>query len=387
MTTLAIALTIVLSLGFPYLSLRWYQRPGFPHWLSPVVMCYAIGILISNITLLLVPKETGAALYEAVEPVANQLAAVGMILALPLLLFGARIKQSWRLAAGSGLLSFGLCAVAGLAATALVAFLFRNQQEDGWIVAGMLTGLYTGGTPNLQAIGLALEAPPNYVVLLQSADIIGGGVYLLLLMTVIHPFLGAFLPSFKANGLEVDPHHEQPQGPRVTYQAILLSIGIGALAMGLTWLLTGGISNSTLIIVLLTTISLGVSLNGQVASWRNTYDQGEYFVLIFCVALGLLANFQEIIGDGLPLLTFSLIALVTTILLHWLLAWLFRIDRDTVMVSSTAALYGPVFIAQVTTAIPNRSLLAPGIALSLLGLAVGNYLGIGIAYLAQYLFW
>jgi uncharacterized membrane protein len=387
MTTLAIIVTIVLSLGFPYLSLRWYRRPGFPHWLSPVVMCYAVGILISNITLLIVPEETGSALYQAIEPVANQLAAVGMILALPLLLFGAQVKKSWRLAAGSGLVSFGLCALAGLAATAFVAYFFREQQEDGWIVAGMLTGLYTGGTPNLQAIGLALDAPPNYVVLLQSADIIGGGVYLLLLMTVIHPFLGFFLPSFRSDGLTTDPHEEQPGGPRVTYQAILLSVLIGGLAIGATWLLTGSTDNSTLIIILLTTISLIASLDRRIAAWRNTYDQGEYFVLIFCVALGLLANFQEIIGDGLPLLTFSLIALTVTILLHWVLSWLFRIDRDTVMVSSTAALYGPVFIAQVTTAIPNRSLLAPGIALSLLGLAVGNYLGLGVAYVAKYFFW
>lgn len=401
MTTLALVFVILLCLGFPFLSLRLYERPGFPHFLSPVVLCYAIGILVSNITILALPAETGKALYQAVEPVANQLAAAGMILALPLLLFGARIKQSWRLAAGAGLVSYGLCCLAGLISTAVVAYLFREQQPDGWIVAGMLTGLYTGGTPNLQAIGMALEAPPRYVVLLQSADIIGSGVYLLLLMTVIHPFLGLFLPSFRARALPADGEETsavdvrqitfqgepvEANGPRVTYQAILLSILIGAGAVGLTILFTGAMSNSTLIIVLLTTISLLASLNRRISSWRNTYEQGEYFVLIFCVALGLLANFQEIIGNGLPLLAFSLVALVMTILLHWVLAWLFRIDRDTVMVSSTAALYGPVFIAQVTTAIPNRSLLAPGIALSLLGLAIGNYLGLGVAYVARWFF-
>lgn len=345
-------------------------------------MCYAIGILVGNLSPDWVDKE-----------LCNQLAAAGMIIALPLLLFGSRIQENWRLA-GPGLVGFGLCAVAGLICTALAAFFFSQQQDDGWIIAGMLTGLYTGGTPNLQAIGLALDAPESYVVLLQAADIIGGGIYLFMLMTMIHPLLGLFLPDFQAVSEEEYSTEDNlaesaavlPE-KRVTWQAILLSIGIGGLAVGITYLFTGGMDNSTLIIVFLTTISLVVSFSPTVNSWVNTYDQGEYFVLIFCVALGLLADFREMMGEGLPLLAFSLVALITTILLHWLLAWLFKVDRDTVMISSTAALYGPVFIAQITTSIPNRQLLAPGIALSLIGLALGNYLGIGIAYAAHWLFW
>lgn len=348
-------------------------------------MCYGIGILVGNLS----PEWVDKAMC-------NNLAAAGMIIALPLLLFGSRIQENWRLA-GPGLVAFGLCALAGLICTAFAAFLFSQQQDDGWVIAGMLTGLYTGGTPNLQAIGLALDAPENYVVLLQAADIIGGGIYLFLLMTVIHPLLGLFLPDFQAASKEDHPTDttdellDQPALPiaeqRVTWQAIVLSIAIGGIAVGLTFLATGGIDNSTLIIVFLTTISLAVSFSPTVNRWKNTYDQGEYFVLIFCVALGLLADFREMMGEGLPLLAFSIVALISTILLHWLFAWLFQVDRDTVMISSTAALYGPVFIAQITTSIPNRQLLAPGIALSLLGLALGNYLGIGIAYAARWLFW
>jgi uncharacterized membrane protein len=37
-------------------------------------------------------------------------------------------------------------------------------------------------------------------------------------------------------------------------------------------------------------------------------------------------------------------------------------------------------VAQVATAIGNRQLLAPGIAVSLLGFAIGNYLGLAVAY-------
>lgn len=370
-----VLLTILLTVSFPFLALRWEKYERLPSFFSAVVLCYAFGIILGN----LIPQFIHAGTAE-------QMAAVGMIIALPMLLFGANLQDNWRLA-GPGLLAYGLCALAGLIGTALAAYYFQSSQEDGWKVAGMLTGLYTGGTPNMQAIGIAVDAPGDYVVLLQAADIVGGGVYLLLLMTIIHPFLGKFLPSFSTDLLEENT--EELNGEEIPnrwkYLPIVLSLGIGVTAAGLTYLFTGGIANTTLLILLLTTISLGLSFVPNVRNLKGSYQQGEYFLLIFCVALGLLANFQKLLVDGLPLLTFSLVALISTILIHWLLAKLFKIDRDTVMISSTAALYGPVFIAQVTTSIQNRRLLAPGIALSLLGLAVGNYLGIGVAYLAKWL--
>jgi len=71
------------------------------------------------------------------------------------------------------------------------------------------------------------------------------------------------------------------------------------------------------------------------------------------------------------------------LVLHLLLARLFRIDRDTVMITSTAALYGPVFVAQVATVIGNKKLVLAGIALGLLGYAIGNYLGLSLAYVLK----
>lgn len=372
---MSLTVTILLSLLFPFLAMYLERKRLVPSFFSAVVQCYAFGIIIGNLLPGLVH-----------EKIAEQLAGAGMIIALPMLLFGANIKANWKLA-GPGLVAFGLCALAGLLATGFAAYFFQEGQEDGWKVAGMLTGLYTGGTPNLQAIGLAVDAPSDYVVLLQAADIVGGGVYLLLLMTVIQRFLGLFLPSFRSEEGNFEEEGEISSPVKSAWWLLPtgISILVGAVSVGLTILLTGSMSNTTLLILLLTTISLVLSFFPHISSLPGSFRQGEYFLLIFCVALGLMANFQKLLVGGLPLLAFSLVALFCTIVLHWLFAWLFKIDRDTVIISSTAALYGPVFIAQVTTAIHNRRLLAPGIALSLLGLAVGNYLGIGVAYLAKWL--
>ena len=274
--------TIILALAFPFAAIKLEKHPKAPSFFSAVVICYAIGIILGNI----IPQFINTKLAE-------QLAGGSMLIALPLLLFSSRLKENWKLA-GPGLFSYVLCVIAGLIATALTAWYFQDSQPEGWKAAGMLAGLYTGGTPNMLAIGIAVEAPSDFIVLLQSADIVGGGVYLLLLMTIIHPLLGRFLPSFKMLQIE-DNEIEETQGKHQGILHLLLSLGIGASAAGFTFLITGSLANSTLLILFLTTLSLGISLIPRVSNMSNAYSQGEYFLLIFCVAIGLMANFRTML--------------------------------------------------------------------------------------------
>ena len=61
-----------------------------------------------------------------------------------------------------------------------------------------------------------------------------------------------------------------------------------------------------------------------------------------------------------------------------ILAKLFRIDGDTVLVSSIALINSPPFVPLVAAALNNKDVVLTGISIGLLGYAVGNYLGIGI---------
>jgi uncharacterized membrane protein len=60
---------------------------------------------------------------------------------------------------------------------------------------------------------------------------------------------------------------------------------------------------------------------------------------------------------------------------------IFRIDIDTTIITSAAALYGPAFIGPVAEGIRNREVVVSGLSLALLGNAFGTYLGIAVAYL------
>ena len=363
-------LSVVLAVLFPLVARFAHERRWLPEWSSSVILCYGVGILVAN-----------TRLWEINGELLESLAGASMLVGLPLLLFSVRVADLRRYG-GPMTLSFALCCLAGVVCTGLTALFFAAAIPDGWQIAGMLTGLYTGGTPNVQAIGIALAAPAEYVVLIQAADVLLGGAYLLGLITFLPPLYARLFPPTPQPEASLTSDHSILVSASRGQRLLQLTAGltVTGLAFLITRLLTGEWFSSTSLILCVTTLSIACTLTALPQKLGNAYPLGEFFVLIFCVALGLLADFRELADSGMDLLLFSAVALTGTTLLHLALAWLFRIDRDTVILSSVAAFYGPVFVVQVATAIRNQRLLAAGIAVSLIGFGIGNYLGIGLAY-------
>jgi uncharacterized membrane protein len=60
---------------------------------------------------------------------------------------------------------------------------------------------------------------------------------------------------------------------------------------------------------------------------------------------------------------------------------LFRIDTDTFLITSVAAIMSPAFVPMVARSLKNPTVLMSGMATGILGFAIGNYLGIAVALL------
>ena len=73
------------------------------------------------------------------------------------------------------------------------------------------------------------------------------------------------------------------------------------------------------------------------------------------------------------------------IIIHFILCKIFKVDADTALITSTAGVYGPAFIAPVANAMNNSEIVVSGIITGLAGYAVGNFLGIGLAYVLKLL--
>ena len=106
---------------------------------------------------------------------------------------------------------------------------------------------------------------------------------------------------------------------------------------------------------------------------------------MFGVAVGMMSDFRSLLEDGGPYILYVALIFLFTILVQLILCKIFKIDRDTFIITTTAAIYGPVFIPQVAQALKNRAIILGGIAVSLIGLATGNYIGIAMGYIVKFL--
>lgn len=187
LTVLQIFITIV----GPLLILLG-QRTKIISILSPVVTSYIIGIIFANI-----PGITPNA------QVAKMATEVSVPLAIPLLLFGTDFIRWFRLAKTT-VISFVLICISVCIMSFVVSLGFKDTLDNFWQVGGMLVGVYTGGTPNMTAIGLSLGVADEIFILMNGADLILGAVYLLFILTVGCRVMSWFLPPFKSTNSDVD---------------------------------------------------------------------------------------------------------------------------------------------------------------------------------------
>ncbi|MCX6227413.1 MAG: DUF819 family protein [Bacteroidia bacterium] len=132
---LASALVVFLCNRF-----KWMNNVGAILW------AYGIGLVIGSLHLL----------PEGSIKIQSSISDIAVPLAIPLLLFSLDFKR-WVKLARITFLSM-LTAFAGVViAISIGFFIFRHSVPDANKVAGMLSGVYTGGTPNMFALKTALS--------------------------------------------------------------------------------------------------------------------------------------------------------------------------------------------------------------------------------------
>ena len=364
----------VLIFGIPLIIQKFKHKIPFSSFFSPIVLCYAAGILLSIIN-----KERVNLFFN----VATWISQFSILVAIPLLLYGSssikRLSGYKRLG-----LSFFFASVSSAISCFTVAWWFQSDHTSFAQIGAMLTGLYIGGTPNMQAIGYALKGDPKLTVQLTAADALIGGSYLVLLTSIVPVLTSYVLPRFK----ETFTYDEQISISTPTKMErwdyfILVFFTLGWLSVLLGLLYTfKQIDNTAIILFFITGISIILSFLKFIDKRSaSSFKLGEYLLLVFALSLSIQGKWSDITRGSNLLFIITAASMYGSIGIHLILSKLFRIDRDTFLISSTAAIYGPPFVTQIASVIKNKYLLMPGILAGLLGYAIGNYVGLAVYYL------
>ncbi len=383
-------LIVLFYLFVPALILRLCHLFKSLDRLGPILICYIVGMVFG---VFFIDSESIG--------IPDMVSTVMIPVALPMLLFEVDLKN-WKKVAGKAFLSMGL-AVVGLLIMITSAFLvFRSRVSDAHLVGGMLTGIYTGGTPNLAAIKTALNAPEDTFLAVNTMDMFVCTFYILFLLSYAKPLFGKMLRPYPAPSPTSEGEEAQDSTCRVSekmpfrkwlsqvkvkevLKALSVSLVCVAVGGGLGLIVKNPAYQMAVIILAITTCGIIAANMKPVKKIQGGFDTGMYLILVFSVAVASMADFRSFTAQLLPLMGFVAMVVFGTLLLHLILCKIFKVDVDTMIVTSAALVCSPPFVPGICGALKNRQVMMSGITVGVFGYAIGNYLGIALTWFLQWL--
>jgi uncharacterized membrane protein len=375
---------IFFYLLFPALVIFACTKSAFCNKIGSVLICYVVGAFLGNIGILPV---TAAGIQDT-------LSSASVAIALPLLLFSMDVK-AWIQMAGKAIVSMIGATIIIAAVAGLGSLWMAERVPEAWKLAGLAVGVYTGGTPNMAAIKTALDVDPSTYLIMHTYDMLISLIYIIFCITIAQRLLHRFLPKFRQTAGAGAFSREMETEDINSYKnictlrilkglvpALLLSLVILGTAVALAGLIPRTYATAVTIL-LITTLGIGASFLPRIRQIEKTFQLGMYMILVFCLVVGSMARVQDLVQINWLLLGYIGFCVFGSFFLHALFCRLMNIDTDTFIITSTAAICSPPFVPMVAGALNNRQIILSGLTTGIIGYAIGNYLGISIAYLVR----
>jgi len=375
---------------FPALILFLSTKFSIVNKIGVVVICYAVGLLIGLTHII----------PESISGIQELLMGFSIIVGIPLVLFSENILK-WAKMAKYTFISLLLGVLSVVVLVIVGFFIFRERLPEIAKVSGMMIGVYTGGTMNMAAIARGLGVENELFILTNTVEVAIGALILLFLITGAKPLFGLFMKPFKSGeNKELNKQSNMDLSAFESYEGFFNKSGLGDLgkAFGIALLIAGtgfglgflfkGDFRQTVPILAVTTFGILASLVPAVHNIKKSFQLGMFWIYMFCLILASTVDLTSLFNpDSVELmvnmLLFVSLVIVGSLVLHALLSWIFGISVDEYVITSTALANSPPFVPVVAAAMRNKEVVIPGMIIGVIGYALGNYLGVAIAYLLK----
>ena len=354
----------------------WLQRFKVFKTLGPALTVIVTGIVLSNLKVV----PTSSATYDAVSNYCVPLSVSICLLSLDLHQMRKLTKEP--------VISL-ISAVCCVCLVALVfGVVFAGKIDEGWKVSGMFVGTYTGGSSNLTAIAVGLNAAKTTIASANAADYVVGIPTMILMFAVPAIYKGSKklwpydMPQEELAG--EGGHEELMASKEWSIQEIagLLAIGFGTVWVStlISGMVFGEDFRSAGRILLITTFSILLAQVPAVRKLRGNFDLGLFVALLFLSTIGFAVDLMQFFGSTFYITLFCFCVILFSALLHLLVTRLLKIRFEYVLLSIVGCISDGPTAALVASSAQWKILINIGLLMGVLAGALGNYVGIFVAY-------
>ena len=258
---------------------------------------------------------------------------------------------------------------------------------EAYKLAGQFTGTYVGGGMNFAALGRAFDTNSDLFTAGIAADVIITAIWLVVCLAA--PVLLTRktdatetleeLPKDETYTIEQSLYRSDGS-MKIAHMAVLVTVVFGTI-----WIseALGKQIPALPEILWLTTLVLLAAQIPYIKNISGGAMLGNYLLLLFLASNGAKSVVANIITVGPAVFYFA----VGTIAIHGIflfgVGYLMKIDAGTLAVASQANVGGSSSALALASARGYTDKILPGIAVGLLGYAVGNYLGLVVGNIMQ----
>ena len=129
---------MIVAIILPFILQRFARLSVIPTWASPLVLCFAFGIIIGNF----IPLEIHI-------PSVQQCRDISIVIALPLILMTVD-AVGWIQQSQQVIRSFALILIASALSIILMSLIFQDYIPEVAKPAGMMAGIHSGGPGSIR---------------------------------------------------------------------------------------------------------------------------------------------------------------------------------------------------------------------------------------------
>lgn len=388
---------LVVLFGIVFLSTWLDKKYKWARTLSPVILILTIGAIASNLGFIPAEISDDFSLYRDIM-------GFTIPFAVCLVLFQVQLADLRK--AGLQMLCAFAIACTGVFIGAVVGAVMLSEQlgPDSWKLAAPYTGTYTGGSLNFNALWHEFQVGDG--ALFGAANAVDNLTLLpiFFFLLIVPERLLRFFPIAKrwnkSSGDIHDVHQKHTDPPlnvynlaALTFCALAVMLLSDLTSLGLENLATKFAEESFLRsllsnipgILILTTYALVLAQFPKIAAMDGPHEIGNYAFYLFFAAIGATCNIGSAIALGPVLFLYVSIIIVFGMTFLFGIGRLCKMDPRVLACAAMAAKAGPPTVLALVEVKGWKELALPGVAVGLLGYALGNYLGTLAAYLVKFI--